>query len=256
MRPPASGARRRADLWRSTARSTCAGRSGSTARRGRPRAPVRGLGQRLARDRTPHGPSRCSWRPADGTRAGAGVGTRLRRGRSRAWRRSWAWTTTPAALVPRMPRSRPQSARSVRGLRIGRTGAVHRGPGPGDPRAEGDRRGGPPHLPRAGRAVRRARAGRRSACGSRRTPGPRGAALPRVPPARPGAAARGAGPGGVPGRGAAGAPGRGGGRTRGGRPSRHGGAGRRLCRTAGLSRGSGRGRPRRWGSGPSATRMP
>ncbi len=105
-----------------------------------------------------------------------------------------------------------------------------RGAAPRDPRAEGDRLRGKPHVPWAHRAVRRAGARRLRPTAPAGARDPRCAALPRVPPAGAGTAARGAGPGRVPGCGAAGTPGRGGGRPRGGRA----GTGCRLCGPAGV----------------------
>ena len=133
-------------------------------------------------------------------------------GRWPAWERCLAPTTIPTALVPR-DEAVAVAVRRLRGLRIGRTRASARGAGPRDPRAEGDRRRGAPHVSCAGRPVRRGRTRGLRAPTPACARGPRGPAVSRVPHAGARTPARRAGSSRGEGSGAAGAPWGGGGRT-------------------------------------------
>ena len=122
----------------------------------RPDDPPR-AGTRLARDSDTDGPATVALvhdrrrGPRGGVGTGRGSGPRRRPGPARARRRRGRDPDRPSARRAARPRASRASGSRARG-------AVLESLVPGDPRAEGDRRGGASRLARADPRVRRARA--------------------------------------------------------------------------------------------------
>ena len=141
-----------------TARSTSAGRSRRCrAARGDPTIRL-ARGPRVAGDPDPGRPGDRGARPRTATRSGRRRGDRAPTAPSTASRRCSASTRTRRRSRPAIRSSRSSPAASRASGSRGR-GAVLESLVPGDPRAEGDRRGGASRLARAHPRVRRAAPG-------------------------------------------------------------------------------------------------